>query len=138
MQHDARVFADRIQHDRLFEFRDHLAHDFDGLGLQSAANVAAGVSIWLGDILCSHVEVVLRISQAFLQTPPPSLLRFAMSRANDGNPSWAAAHLQADRGTRELMLSFRLERRWYCLVGLMRRMICFERIGAAGISEACN
>jgi hypothetical protein len=33
MQHDTGVFADRVQHDRVFELGDHLAHDFDCFGL---------------------------------------------------------------------------------------------------------
>ena len=35
MQHHAGIFADRIEHDRLFELGDHLAHDLDRLGLES-------------------------------------------------------------------------------------------------------
>ena len=34
MQHHARILADRIEHHRLFELRDDLAHDLDGLCLE--------------------------------------------------------------------------------------------------------
>ena len=34
VQHDAGILADRIEHHRLFELGNDVAHDLDGLGLQ--------------------------------------------------------------------------------------------------------
>ena len=34
MKHHGGVLADRIKHDRVFAFSDHLAHDEDAFGLQ--------------------------------------------------------------------------------------------------------
>ncbi len=34
VQHDRRIFADGVQHDRIFALRHHLPHDVDTLGFQ--------------------------------------------------------------------------------------------------------
>ncbi|MEH2487080.1 hypothetical protein V1280_003019 [Bradyrhizobium sp. AZCC 2230] len=36
MEHHARILADRIEHDRLFELGDHIAHDLDRFSLEAA------------------------------------------------------------------------------------------------------
>jgi hypothetical protein len=35
MQHDARILADRVEHHRILELGDDLAHDLDRLGLEA-------------------------------------------------------------------------------------------------------
>ena len=48
MQHDAGVLADRIQHHRLLELGNDVAHDLDGLGFKAPQMSRQHVSIFFG------------------------------------------------------------------------------------------
>jgi len=50
MQHHARVFSDRVEHDRLFELGDHVTHDFDRFSFETAQMFRQHVSSTMRDL----------------------------------------------------------------------------------------